>query len=206
VAEILEPSFSAFAGSRRIERGGLSRVANAVKQAVDLGEAGEILIFEDSNGRLVEIDFRGSADDVEGRVRRALKGRIGPNAAAETESVRKPGRPKLGVVAREVTLLPRHWEWLGRQPGGASVALRRLVEEAAKDRSGRERRRQAQEAAYRFLSALAGDRPHYEDAVRALFAGDSTAFAQRIASWPPDIQDSALLIGADAFGEARART
>jgi uncharacterized protein len=203
VANIQEPSFTAFAGSRRIERGDLSRVASAVKRAVDLGESAEILIFEDSNGRMVEIDFRGSEDDVQGRVRRAMGARAS-TPLIETDSARKPGRPKLGVVAREVTLLPRHWEWLGRQPGGASVALRRLVEEAAKDRTGRERRRQAQEAAYRFLSALAGDRPHYEDAVRALFAGDAAAFAQRIASWPPDIQDSAFLIGADAFGAARA--
>jgi uncharacterized protein len=204
VANIQEPSFTAFAGSRRIERGDLSRVASAVKRAVDLGESAEILIFEDSNGRMVEIDFRGSEDDVQGRVLRAMGGCGASAALIETDSARKPGRPRLGVVAREVTLLPRHWEWLGRQPGGPSVALRRLVEEAAKDRTGLERRRQAQEAAYRFLSALAGDRPHYEDAVRALFAGDAAAFAQRIASWPPDIQDSAFLIGADAFGAARA--
>jgi uncharacterized protein len=199
MADIQEPIFTAFVGSRRIGRGGLSRVADAVKQSVDLGGAEEILIFEDANGRPIEIDFRGSADDVQASVRRALIARAGPTATVEAESVRKPGRPKIGVVAREVTLLPRHWQWLGRQPGGASVALRRLVEEAAKDRSGQERRRQAQEAAYRFLSALAGDRPHYEDAVRALFAGDAAGFARHIASWPSDIQDYALVIGEDAF-------
>jgi uncharacterized protein len=206
MTDIEEPSFTGFAGSRRIERGGLSRVAGAVKRDVDRGEAEEILIFDDADGRTIEIDFRGSEQDVQNSVRRALTARGGPAASVETESVRKPGRPKLGVVAREVTLLPRHWQWLGRQPGGASVALRRLVEEAAKDRTGQERRRQAQEAAYRFVSALAGDRPHYEEATRALFAGDAAAFAQRIASWPADVRDYALLISADAFGAAPART
>ena len=104
---------------------------------------------------------------------------------------RGPGRPKLGVVAREVTLLPRHWEWLAQQPGGASVAIRKLVEEARRTGEDRDRVRQAQEAAYRFMSAMAGNKPHYEDAIRALFAGEAARFEKLIAEWPADVRDHA---------------
>jgi hypothetical protein len=106
------------------------------------------------------------------------------------EAPRGRGRPKLGVVAREVTLLPRHWDWLARQPGGASVTLRRLVEDAS--RSPKERARAAANAAYNFLHAIAGDRPAYEEALRALFAHDRAKFEAHIASWPADIRRHAL--------------
>jgi len=98
-----------------------------------------------------------------------------------------PGRPRLGVVGREVSLLPRHWDWLEAQPGGASAALRRLVDEARKRDPAQQRIRQAIEAAYRFMTALAGDRPGYEEATRALYAGDRARFASLIAAWPPDV-------------------
>src|SRR3546814_490284 len=103
------------------------------------------------------------------------------------EAPRGRGRPKLGVTAREVTLLPRHWDWLAAQPGGASVALRKLVEQAMRD--DRQTRRAAQEAAYRVMTALAGDLPGYEEAIRALFAGDRQRFEQQIAGWPADLRD-----------------
>lgn len=192
-------TFTAFAGARRIDSGPLASVAASVKRAIDAGETGEILVFEDSDARTIEIDFRGDLSDVEASVARALAMRRGYQAPAADEPRRGPGRPKLGVVAREVTLLPRHWTWLAVQPGGASVALRRLVEEAAKDRDGRGRRRLAQEAAYRFMSSLAGDRAHYEDAVRALFAGDAAKFGALIAGWPSDVRDYALRLSAEAF-------
>jgi len=118
------------------------------------------------------------------------------------ENRRGPGRPKLGVVAREVTLLPRHWSWLAEQPGGASVALRKLVEEASRDRQGRDKRRRAQEATYRFLSAMAGDRPQFEEAARALFAGDEQRFGALVAIWPADIADHARRLSGEAFARA----
>ncbi len=121
---------------------------------------------------------------------------------------RGPGRPRLGVVAREVTLLPRHWEWLGGQPGGASVALRKLVEQARKANGGRDRQRRAQEAAYRFMSALAGDLAGFEEAIRALFAGDRARFDQLVAPWPVDVGEYARRLGARAFdrtGESEDR-
>ena len=102
---------------------------------------------------------------------------------------RGPGRPKLGVIAREITLLPRHWEWLAQQPGSASVALRRLVEEARRSGEDNDRVRRAQDAAYRFMSAMAGNRPHYEEAIRALFANDAARFRELIAEWPADVRD-----------------
>jgi hypothetical protein len=104
------------------------------------------------------------------------------------EGPRGPGRPRLGVVAREVTLLPRHWDWLSGQPGGASVALRKLVEEARRANAGKDRVRRSQEAAYRFMSAIAGNLPGFEEAARALFARDPERFADCIRGWPADVQ------------------
>ena len=112
---------------------------------------------------------------------------------------RGPGRPKLGVVAREITLLPRHWDWLNTQPGGASVALRKLVEQARHASEGKDRIRQSQEATYRFMVAMAGDRPGFEEATRALFAGDSDRFDREIASWPIDVRDHARQLAAIAL-------
>jgi hypothetical protein len=103
------------------------------------------------------------------------------------------------VVAREITLLPRHWDWLAAQPGGASVALRRLVEDARKVSAGEDRRRAAQEATYRFMQAMAGDAPGFEDASRALFAGDVTRFEEQVARWADDVRDHALWLATDAF-------
>lgn len=104
---------------------------------------------------------------------------------------RGPGRPKLGVVAREVTLLPRHWEWLADQPGGASAALRKLVERARRTGAAGDRRRRRLEAAYRFISAIAGDRPGFEAASRALFAGDRRRFQHLIRRWPVGVREHA---------------
>jgi len=111
---------------------------------------------------------------------------------AEPETARGgPGRPKLGVVAREVTLLPRHWQWLSSQPEGASVVLRKLVEEARRANAGKDGVRRSQEAASRFMSVMAGDAPGFEEAARALFAGDAERFDQRVEGWPADLRDHA---------------
>jgi uncharacterized protein len=191
-----DATFTGFVGDRRIAHGRLSAVAASVKAALDSGEAGDVAIFDDDSARPVELDFRGSASAVEQSAEQALAAlRAGELAP------RGPGRPKLGVVAREVTLLPRHWNWLAEQPGGASAALRKLVEEASRDKSGRDRRRRAREATYRFLSAMAGNRPHFEDAARALFAGDKQKFIHLAQAWPGDIADHARFLSKDAFDE-----
>jgi hypothetical protein len=186
------PISTAFEGFRRIASGDLAQVALKTKEVIDQGERGAVLIFDDATSELIEVDFRGAPEDV-------LK-RLPPAASPKPEDAeaRRPGRPKLGVVAREVTLLPRHWDWLNSQPGGASVALRKLVEEARKVNAPRDRIRQAQEAAYRFISAMAGNEPGFEEATRALFAGKQGRFGELVESWPVDVRDHAKKLAAAA--------
>jgi uncharacterized protein len=185
---------TAFEGTHCIASGDLQQVALKTKEVIDRGERAPVLIFDDLTSELVEVDFRGTADDV---LRRLTPTTSTP--APEPEAPRRPGRPKLGVVAREVTLLPRHWDWLNSQPGGASVALRKLVEEARRTNQGKDRIRRAQEAAYRFVSAMAGNEPGFEEAIRALFAGDRGRFEEWIGPWPADIRDHAKKLAIAAF-------
>ena len=190
----------AFAGARRIAAGELAQVALKTKAVIDRGAHAPILLFDDATSEPIELDFRGTPDDVLKRLAGA-EGPPAPVAAApvpEGEAPRGPGRPKLGVVAREVTLLPRHWAWLSGQPGGASVALRKLVEQARRDNDGRDRLRRTQEAAYRFMSVMAGDRPGFEEAARALFAGDRARFDRLVKPWPADIRNHAKNLAAAA--------
>jgi uncharacterized protein len=196
-----EPLCTAFEGTRRIASGALPEVARKVKEVLDRGERAPVLIFDDSTSEIVEIDFRGTAKEVAARLG-AIPGADVPAGSATPpamETPRKPGRPRLGVVAREVTLLPRHWEWLNRQPGGASVALRKLVEEARRVNETRDRVRRAQEVAYRFMSAMAGNEPGFEEALRCLFAGDRARFDSLVSEWPIDVRDHARKLAAGAF-------
>jgi len=157
---------SAFRAGHLLAAGSLAEVALALAEDSD-----GALVLDDADGRVVDLDLSGGAAAIAARYAPAPRG---------------PGRPKLGVTAREVTLLPRHWDWLASQPGGASATLRRLVEAAR--RAPEARQKAAQEAAYRAMQALAGDLPGYEEALRALFAGDRTGLAERIAPWPDDIR------------------
>ncbi|WP_218823516.1 DUF2239 family protein [Inquilinus limosus] len=166
---------TAFEGQSLLRAGPLIELALAVKAA-----SGPVLVFDDATGRVVDLDLRGS--DAE------IVARLAPAESGEPAEPRGRGRPKLGVVGREVTLLPRHWEWLAAQPGGASVALRRLVDEARRAGGAAQRRRAAREAGYRVMSAMAGDLPGFEEASRALFAGDRARFEQETAAWPADLR------------------
>jgi hypothetical protein len=191
-----EPSpHTAFHGATRIAGGPLALVARAVKTALTADPTAAILVFDDATGKVVDLDLRGS--DVEIAARYAS--RSGDAVPAADDAPRGRGRPKLGVVAREVTLLPRHWDWLALQPGGASQALRRLVDEARKADGGRSRTRASQERAYVFVATMAGDREGFEEASRALFAGDRERFTEQSRTWPQDIRDHAerLLAGDD---------
>lgn len=181
---------TAFEGSRCIASGDLQQVAAQVKIVVDSGDYAPILIFDDSTSARIELDFRGTPEEVLARLDSALP---------DSEAPRGPGRPKLGVVAREVTLLPRHWDWLSRQPGGASVALRKLVESASRANAALDREREAREAVYRFISAMAGNEPGFEEASRALFAGDHKRFDSIICGWPADLRDHTRKLAAPAF-------
>lgn len=183
---------TAFEGSRALASGELALVAGKVKEMIDRGEVFSALIFDDLTSELIEVDFRGTMEDVLLRMKK-------PAVTEEPAFHRGPGRPKLGVVPREVTLLPRHWEWLNTQPGGASIALRKLVEEARRVNSERDLLRFSQTALYRFMSAMAGDLPGFEEASRALFAGNRERFNQHIASWPIDIRNQVQKLSANAF-------
>jgi hypothetical protein len=182
--------YIAFSGPRRIAAGQLVEVVRKAKQTLDRNEHSSISIFETSTSRTHEIDFRGTAQEV--------LARLAPNPSPESAK-RSPGRPKLGVVPREVTLLPQHWDWLNEQPGGASVALRKLVEEARRLNAPRDRARQSQEAVYRFMTIMAGNLPNYEEALRAFYSRDRKHFEELIADWPKDIRDHTIeLVGACA--------
>ena len=148
-----------------------------------------VAIFSDATGRAIDLDLRGSDDEIVARLPPAP-------TLGEAAPARARGRPKLGVVAREVTLLPRHWEWLTTQPGGASVTLRKLVETARRANGDKDRGRAAHgDAAYHFMSAMAGDLPGFEEASRALFADERRRFSSLIAAWPHDIRDHILRLG-----------
>jgi uncharacterized protein len=178
-------NFTAFEGQRRLASGPIAEVALAIKANTRPVDS-PILIFSDSTGRAVDLDLRGS--NAEALARLCELSPPSPAEVAPSEP-RGRGRPKLGVVAREVTLLPRHWEWLNAQPGGASVALRKLVEEARRANGDKDRHRAARDAAYHFMSAMAGNLANFEEASRALFADDRRRFTSQIAAWPADIRD-----------------
>jgi hypothetical protein len=182
------PQFTAFIGPQRLASGPLAEVAIAVMNAARRPAPPPIIIFADATGQPIDLDLRGTERDVIARLPQPAPD---PEAATEEASTepRGRGRPKLGVVAREVTLLPRHWEWLGTQPGGASVALRKLVDEARRANGDADRARAARDAAYRFMSVMAGNLTGFEEASRALFADDRRKFVGLIAGWPDDIRD-----------------
>lgn len=211
---------TAFHGHRRVAAGELRHVALSAQEASRRDPATPVLIFDDRDGGLIDLALEGDAAALLRRLAALAEvaggagDRDGANGGAVTsesteaagipptaDTRRGPGRPKLGVVAREVTLLPRHWAWLASQPGGASVALRRLVDEARRHHAERDVRRQAQDAAYRFMHAIAGDAPGFEEAARALFAAQASAFEEQIAGWPEDVREHAALLAAGAFHE-----
>ncbi len=164
-------------------------------RALHREQGGGLLVFDDATGELVDHPWP------EGYVPPQPSA---PPSEAAVQAVPAPatvGRPRLGVVAREVTLLPRHWEWLAQQRGGASAALRRLVEDARKTYAEQDLQRQAKERAYRFMSAIAGGLPGFEEASRALFAHDAGAFGERIQAWPEDVRTHLQRMSEGAFSQ-----
>jgi len=224
----LDTPCTAFEGHRRIAAGSLNDVALVAKRALDASARQDqplpVLVLVDSSSEVLELDWRGSEQAFTHRLReqagssapQAMQsgtgaatnaandaGATGRDAPPEEAASRGPGRPRLGVVAREVTLLPRHWEWLATQPGGASVALRKLVENAKREHEVRDRLKQATNTAYKFMSVIAGNLPGFEEASRALFAKDHPRFRQLIADWPADLRAHLAALAEPAFTDRR---
>jgi hypothetical protein len=192
-------AYTAFRGSALLHHGKLADVALAVKSLTSEAHPEGVLIFDNATGSVVDVDFRGNADEVLARLPAEPT-----QAEAVEEAPRGPGRPKLGVVAKEVTLLPRHWEWLSAQSGGASVALRKLVEEARRASAGQDKLRLAQKRAYSFMSAMLANEAGLEEAERALFAGNRATFEVLSEPWPADVRDHLHCLAADAFAAEEA--
>lgn len=205
------PLFTAFAGTQCIAHGDLASVATQVHNTSLTAPDTTLWVFNDQDGRQVELDLRGTLEAVLQRLpaHPTLVALLNASSASTPqpepigepadEAPRRPGRPRLGVVPREVTLLPRHWDWLNAQLGGASVALRKLVEEARRHSQTADRARLALEASYRFMQAMAGDAPGFEEASRALFAADTSALHQWTAAWPADVRSYMLRLAAPAL-------
>ena len=183
--------YTAFVGTRLLASGSPQEVALATKRRLARGVPRQPLVFDHATGRQIDLDLSGSEDEILERYE-----------DRSTQTMAPLGRPRLGVVAREVTLLPRHWDWLNAQPGGASVALRRLVDQGRHAAPLADRLREAREATYRFLNAVAGNLPGYEEVLRALFAGDGARFDALIRGWPSDVSVFAMTLSQDAFEEA----
>ena len=181
--------FTAFVGHRRLASGLLAEVAITIKKTTKSTGTEPILIFDDTSGRSIDLDLRGTDEEILARLPPSAPNPETITAESAVSEPRGRGRPRLGVVAREVTLLPRHWDWLASQPGGASVVLRKLVEEARHASGDRDRHRAARDAAYHFMSAIAGNFKGFEEASRALFADDRRRFGELVAAWPEDVRD-----------------
>lgn len=171
-----DDTYTAFAGERLLAAGARREVLLAVKAHHDAGGE-QVLVFADETGRPVDFDLRGTPEEVLARAEPRRSG---------------PGRPRLGVVSREVSLLPRHWDWLERQPNGISAALRRLVDDARAREPDLSRARRATEAADRVMWILAGDRAGCEEASRALYAGDAQRLRAHTRGWPKDVRAHVL--------------
>ncbi|CAG2141495.1 DUF2239 family protein [Cupriavidus plantarum] len=184
---------TAFAGDQRLASGSYLEVALAIRDAVASGSDATVLAFDDATGRQIDFDLRGTDADIAAR----LAAPEAPNATNAGGERKRAGRPSLGVAAREVTLLPRHWEWLGDQPGGASATLRRLVDAASTSPEADMRR--AQQTADRFMSVMLGNQPGYEEASRALYAADRERFMTLSRKWPKDLREHARKLAAGAF-------
>ena len=188
----------AFEGVRCIAIGSLAEIAPRVKESSDSHPLARILVFDAVTSEPIEIDCRGSLADVMSRIATATN-EIPPHVEPPVSVPAVRGRPKLGVVAREVTLLPRHWDWLSAQPGGASVALRKLVEHARRTSSSADRVRLSQNATYQFMAVMAGDLDGFEEASRALFAADRLRFEALLSTWPDDIREHLYRLSETAF-------
>lgn len=180
----METTYTAFADHKHLlqTHSDLSVLLQTVEGELKKGVT--VTVFDDHTGQRTELEPQPDLAAVSERLSGRRSG---------------PGRPKLGVQSREVSLLPRHWDWLNEQPGGASAALRRLVEVARKCDAGRDQVRAAQEGMHKALSALAGDEPGFEEALRHLYAEDFAGVRELIQNWPLQAHFDRLLTRMEAM-------
>jgi hypothetical protein len=185
-------TYTAFEGTTCLFRGTFQEVVLKVKDRIGRADNSSVLIFSDNTGKTMDFNFQGSVKDI----RRRLEIYV---SKQEVTPASGPGRPKLGVISREVSLLPRHWEWLAGQPGGSSATIRKLVEDARKRSSTDIRIKQVQERAYRFMSVIAGNMRGYEEALRALYRADRRNFLLHTQDWPADVRSHVVELAKPVF-------
>ena len=185
----------AFEGPSRLAQGDPATVVRAVHSHVATQAQALPLVFDAMSANRIELDWRAPLAQLLGALPAPMPTKEPSTEGDTPDTPRGPGRPKLGVTAREVTLLPRHWDWLSTQSGGASVALRRLVQNAMRENRAADQARQRSEAAYRFMSVMASSLPGFEEASRALFAGDLQRLQALVAGWPADLRELPVAAG-----------
>lgn len=189
-------TYTAFEDQQILVQGTLPEVVRRVKRRLGRSAHTSVVIFSDDTGGTIDFNFHGSEEDVAKRLEIFV-------ASSPEKEQAGPGRPKLGVISREISLLPRHWEWLAAQPGGASATLRQLVESASKKTVDGVTDKKVQEKTYRFMSVLAGDLEGYEEALRALYKKDKRTFLSRIENWPRDVRAYAVALSKPLFEEKK---
>ena len=190
-----QETYTAFDGTTRLFRGTFQEVVLKVKERLGRAENSSVLIFSNNTGKTMDFNFQGNVKDTLKRLEKFV-------STQEPGPISGPGRPKLGVISREVSLLPRHWEWLASQPSGASATIRKLIEEAKKRSSTRNSVKQVQERVYRFMSVIVGDMKGYEEALRALYKADRKNFLLHIQDWPTDVRTHVIEMAKPVFEAA----
>ena len=185
-------NYTAFENKKILTEGNLNEVATIVFHRLKENKSANILIFSDQSGRIIDLGFSGTE--------RQMLERLKIYCHQEIQSYPGAGRPRLGVVTREISLLPKHWEWLLGQDGGASACLRKLIDEKMSESELPKKAIMfAQEKTYKFLHAIAGDLPNFENAIRYLYRKDQSSFLKQISDWPDDVQTYALKLSKIVF-------
>lgn len=163
--------YTAFRGDTRIITDSLFNVALALQKQSEMN----VLVFNDQTGQQIDLDLSGSEDDLKQRY-------------TEVEYVKKVGRPKLGVISREITLQQKHWNWLDQQSSSASAVIRKLIDKELNDPSSESNIMLAKQAIDHFMLAMLGNMPNYEEATRALYQGNKSHFLALIHNYPKDLK------------------
>lgn len=186
-------TYTAFDNTSIIAHGSLRDVILKTKKILGKSENSSFLIFSDSTGKTIDFNFQGTEKEILKRLE------IFVSNSDEKIELARPGRPKLGVISREISLLPRHWEWLATQSSGASSSIRNLIEDAIKKSTSKVSLKQQQEKVYRVMTTLAGDLDGYEEAIRSLYKRDRESFIKFTKGWSKDLRSYLEKLTNDVF-------